>query len=198
MATAADVKIEFRAGVNYEGVIDRTIEFMKRIGFESGNKAMEVSSAARSPYDQARVMYDNCANLGKNPKLGVASQYKLYGRNGDHVIDVFVSGTKQKRSKAQIIADMQAKIVAIGPSKVSKHCVDTTIMNVLDIPFSSITNKKEFRNALKKYSPYPISRYLDENNNACFHLEFKLADVNNFFDSIELEKGLAKDGFRLA
>ena len=197
MATLEDVKVEFRDGVNTEGITSRTIDFVKQLGLESENFTIAVSSAARSPYDQARVMYENCENPYKNPKLGVKSQYKLYAGGGDKVIDVYVKGSKAKGSTRDgVISQMHAKILQVGPSRVSKHCVDTGIMNVLDVPFSTIKNKRNFRKLLARHSPFPISRYLDENNNECFHLEFKIADLESFFSLRDLDRAVANDGFR--
>lgn len=184
--TTDEVSIRFREGVNHEGVTTQAIELLKMLGAASGNGRIDVSSVARTPYDQARVMYENCV------KLGVHSQYNLYARAGDKVIAVYERETKQGRDKAAVIRAMQAKIMELGPSRVSRHCVDTSIMNVFDVPFSSITNKKEFRRALNKFHPYPISRYLDENSNNCFHIEMKLTDLGSFFRTKEYE-GILKD-----
>lgn len=187
-----EVTIRFRDGVNSDGVTTHAIELLKMLGASSGNPHIDVSSVARTPYDQARVMYDNCL------KLGVRSQYDLYARAGDKVVAVYEREVKQGKDKNAVIKAMQAKIMEIGPSRVSRHCVDTSIMNVFDVPFSSITNKKEFRRALNKFHPYPISRYLDENSNNCFHIEMKLTDVEAFFRTKEYEGILKELGMGLA
>lgn len=187
-----EVKVEFREGVNHEGVTAQSIELLKLLGAASGNSRIEVSSVARTPYEQARVMYDNCVSLGP------ASQYALYARSGDKVIAVYERAVKAGKGKAAAIRAMQDEILEIGPSKVSKHCVDTAIMNVFDIPFGSITNKKEFRRMLNRCAPYPVSRYLDENRNNCFHIEMKLSDVQAFFRTKEYEAILKESGMALA
>lgn len=187
-----EVTIRFRSDVNHDGVVQDAIELLKILGASSGNALIEVSSVARTPYDQARIMYENCQ------KLGVKSQYELYARSGDKVIAVYEREVKKGRDKNTVIRAMQAMIVALGPSRVSKHCVDTAIMNVFDIPFSSVSNKKEFRKALNKLHPYPISRYLDENRNNCFHLEMKVADLGGFFGTKQYERTLNEMGMALA
>jgi hypothetical protein len=175
---ASTANLNFRSGVQSDKVHSLTIDFIKEIGVSSNNLNLEVSSAARSAYDQAAVMYKNCENLG------VASQYKLYGWNGDRIIRIYekMKAEKKKPHKPlDIIKAMHKKIMDIGPSKVSKHCVDINVMNVIDIPFSCIQNKQAFRDALKKHHPSPISKYLDETNNNCFHLEFKIDDLKKYF-----------------
>ena len=190
--TIDNVSVHFHEGVNKEGVITQSIELLKLLGASSDNGRIVVSSVARTPYDQARVMYDNCV------KLGVLSQFELYARAGDKVIAVYQREVKKGRDRSAVIRAMQAKIMEIGPSRVSRHCVDTSIMNVFDIPFSSITNKKAFRQALNKFTPYPISRYLDENRNNCFHIEMKVTDLEAFFRTKEYEGILTELGMGLA
>jgi|JI102314A2RNA_FD_contig_111_470775_length_1078_multi_4_in_0_out_0_1 hypothetical protein len=173
---ATNATVTFRSGVNSEKVHELTLKFLKNLGESSNNLNIEVSSAARSPYDQATVMYLNCE------KLGMDSQYKLYGRNGDKVIRVYERMKKdRKKSSLEIIMAMHKQIMAIGPSKVSRHCADTSMMNVVDIPFSSISNKQAFREELRKNSPRPISKYLDETNNNCWHLELRIDDLKTHF-----------------
>lgn len=175
---ASNVNLNFRSGVKADKIHSLTLDFLKEIGANSNNLNLEVSSAARSAYDQAAVMYANCENLG------IASQYKLYGRNGDRVIRVYEKMKAEKKKPYQpleIIRAMHKKIMDIGPSKVSKHCADINVMNVVDVPFSCIQNKQAFRDQLKKYHPSPISKYLDETNNNCFHLEFKLDELKKYF-----------------
>lgn len=167
--------VTFRSGVQSEKIHELTIRFLKELGEKSNNLNLQVSSAARSPMDQATVMYVNCKNLG------IHSQYKLYGRNGDKVIKVYEKMTKEKKRTTEIISAMHKQIMSIGPSKVSRHCADTSVLNVVDIPFSSITNKQAFRETLKKNTPKPISLYLDETNNNCFHIELKIDALKSHF-----------------
>ncbi|MEZ4808080.1 MAG: hypothetical protein R2815_11515 [Flavobacteriales bacterium] len=170
-----EVSILSRDGVNHEGVTAQAIELLKILGAASGNGRIEVSRMASSPYDQARVMYNNCN------RTGTAKQYKVYGQHSDMVIAEYEKSVKVGKDKAGVIDAMYAKIKELGPSNVTKHCVDTSFVNVLDIPFASISDKNEFRKTLKSYRPYPVSDYHDEPQNNCFHIEKKLADVEGFF-----------------
>lgn len=177
--TAREVNVTFRKGVKRETVSEKTIALIRFMGALSENGSIAISSAARSPYDQARVMFDNCL------KLGVKSQYKLYARAGDKVIKVFEAETKKPGYKvAGVIAKMEAKIREIGPNKVSKHCADFNSLNVVDIPFSSIGNKADFRKIINKYIPNPVKRFLDETSNNCFHLEIDQSTVGNHINEV--------------
>ncbi len=172
--TAQEVSVSFRSGVRAETISSHSIALIKLLGALSNNGSITVSSAARSPYDQARVMFDNCL------KLGIKSQYKLYARAGDKVIKVFESETKKPGYKvAAVIEKMEARIREIGPNKVSKHCADFNSLNVVDIPFSSIGNKDDFRKIINEYVPDPVKRFLDETSNNCFHLEIDQSTVEN-------------------
>lgn len=174
----SQVSISFSVSARQDCVADATITLLKQIGAESGNRNLLITSTARSPNDQARIMFDNCT------KLGIASQYKLYGHNGDKVIKVFEESVKEKNFKRdEVIAKMETKIREIGPGKVSKHCADPSSINVVDIPFSSVTDKSKFRKAINKYSPSPISRFLEEGENKCFHIEIlkRKTNVEAFF-----------------
>lgn len=186
-----EVTVHFREGVNHVGIASTSMELLKMLGASSGNGRIEVSSVARTPYDQARIMYDNCLSLG------VRSQYDLYATAGDKVVAVYERETLRGRNRAAVVQAMMQKIRELGPSNVSRHCVDTSILNVFDVPFSSISNKKEFRRALDRFKPYPISRYLDENRNNCFHIEMKVADLESFFRTREYESILKDLGLGL-
>ncbi|HRH49187.1 MAG TPA: hypothetical protein PLP23_10570 [Panacibacter sp.] len=158
--------LNFLSSAKSEAVSDTSRLLLLSLAEESGNGSISISSTARSPYDQARIMFDNCL------KLGVKSQYRLYKRFGDKIIDVFKKLTSVPDYKRdEVIKAMMDKINEVGPSKVSMHCVDTQYYNVVDIPFSSVTDKDSFRKAIKTHMPFPITKFLDESNNNCFHIE---------------------------
>jgi hypothetical protein len=102
-----------------------------------------VSSTARSPYDQARVMYDNCE------RHGAGAQRKLYSKVGDKVIDVYEQVKAQGKTPAQIREAMEMKIKDLGPTNVSRHASDPKVLNVFDIAPSSVKDKVGFERAVK-------------------------------------------------
>lgn len=101
-----------------------------------------VTRTSSTPHDQARVMYDNLAQYGAEAQLG------LYKRPGQLVIGVYQgmvtsgwAGIGEMRDK--VIAAMEAKILELGPSTVSRHCAgpDSPIW-VIDIAPSSLIKPK--------------------------------------------------------
>jgi hypothetical protein len=127
-----------------------------------------VTSVQRSPFEQARAMYENCFTYG------VESQFKLYGPNGDAVVQVFVD--HRAKQKDQIIAAMQAKILDLGPANVSHHCADPKALNVIDISASRMTAAARMNFHLAIKAERRIAKYFDpftEPSDPAFHLEVK-------------------------
>lgn len=114
---------------------------IRDIMVRAGTEACTVTSTARSPYDQARVMYDNIA------RDGVAAQMALYKLPGQHVVQVYAAMTTSGHAgnRDGVIAAMEAKILEVGPPSVSKHCAgpDSPIW-VIDIAPSSLQNAANF------------------------------------------------------
>lgn len=110
----------------------------------SGVRSCEITSVARTPADQARVMYDNCA--GSGPQQGPVNQRSLYKLPGQVVVDVFEQNRMLPRD--QVIALMLAKILELGPQTVSRHCCDPAKVTVFDIGPSSV-KPQEARPALE-------------------------------------------------
>ena len=94
-------------------------------------------------------------------------QKNIYAAAGDQVIDVYISGNNKDLGKEKIIADMEAKINEIGPSKVSKHLANPEVMNTFDVSISQLANPKDFRIEMLKRSE------LDEllNENGAYHIQ---------------------------
>lgn len=127
----------------------------------------QVTSGTRNAYDQARVMYDNLK------AHGAADQKKLYGANGDKVIDVYVANSSKPRDT--VINLMKDKIVALGPSNVSKHCSDTHY--TFDVAPSSIANQQKFVQAVQAHPS--VSKLIQPPLDPAFHIEIPKSAVNN-------------------
>ncbi len=115
---------------------------LKEILKTAGESSAVVTSTTRTPQKQAEVMYYNIVSQG------VASQKALYGSYGDQIIDTYVKLTGEKKTAAQIIAGMKAKIDELGPNNVSKHCGDPNVLQAIDISPGSITNTTAFIKAV--------------------------------------------------
>ncbi len=99
---------------------------------QTGVPSILITSTARTPADQARIMYENIE------RYGVDHQKLLYSKYGDQVIDEYSKYKSKKHHKQFIISMMQAKIIALDPSKISSHVADPMKLNVIDIAPSSI------------------------------------------------------------
>jgi len=129
----------------------------------SGTRDVLISSTQRTPRDQARVMFDNCRKDGPDQQKG------LYASAGDKVIDVYVASTAAGRSADQVKADMEAKIVDLGPTNVSRHTADPRVLAVIDVAPSSLPDMGTFERAVKADSR--ISQYFMPPKDPGFHLE---------------------------
>ncbi|WP_129337242.1 hypothetical protein [Cellulomonas endophytica] len=129
----------------------------------AGLSQVLVSSTQRTPADQARVMFNNIR------QLGVQSQLDLYGSAGDKVIGVYVASTAARRTDAQIMADMERKVVELGPPNVSRHTADPDVLAVIDIAPSSVTDKAAFERAVK--ADARVSLFLQPPTDPAYHVE---------------------------
>ncbi len=128
----------------------------------AGLETATVTSGVRTPFHQARVMYDNIR------RYGVASQKRLYGPNGDQVIEVYEAHAGKTRD--EVIDHMRRKILQLGPSRVSKHCSSTH--DVIDVAPSSIADRKKFEAALRwAKEQMLISNFLQPPEDPAYHIE---------------------------
>lgn len=136
-------------------------EIMKKVGVTK----IIITSTARTPADQARIMYENI------DKHGVDDQKELYGGYGDKVIDVYAELKAKNKSRNEIIAVMQTKILFLGPGKVSSHVADFKKLNVVDIAPSSIP--LGFRSVFERIveNDKRISRFFKPPKDPAYHLE---------------------------
>ena len=132
---------------------------------KSGVTSILITSTARTPADQARIMYENIE------RYGVEHQKLLYSKYGDQVIDEYSKFKSKKNHKQFIISMMAAKIVALDPSKVSSHVADPAKLNVIDIAPSSIDPalRKLFVDAVD--GDERISKYFGPPKDPAYHLE---------------------------
>lgn len=114
------VNIIFRANANNSVISEKTLAILRGIGESSGNYNINITSTARTPYDQARVMYQNIV------------------KNGQQFIDVYERKYKSGKRNNQFIKAMEAKIKQLGPLAVSsKHCANHNKINVFDMGVNS-------------------------------------------------------------
>jgi RHS repeat-associated protein len=130
-----------------EWVTDYSAKILHKVAQESGDTDIKVTSAYRTPYEQARIMFDNIE------RRGAQYNYRLYQWPGDRVIDTYSNWNSDWNcTNSECIDRMRQTLIEVGPSNVSKHASDPDQYNTLDIAPSSIDDNAEFKEVLKKYS----------------------------------------------
>ena len=174
----ADVRITYGANANQALVWEQMKEVISDGLRMAGQETGIITSTARTPAEQARAMFNNLVKLPNTIAMNIEIQKGVYAAPGDQVIDTF-AGATAGLNREQIVADrasvqatMLARIEALGPSNVSRHCGDLTQRNVLDMAASVFTasNGAIFVGAVEGW----LSRLIDERTtNNCYHLELE-------------------------
>ena len=157
------VEITFGPNAKKENVTNFSLKVLEDILQAAGLTSALITSTARTPADQARVMYANIV------KTGVARQKQLYAAAGDMVIDEYVKAKKAGKTEVEIKAAMEAKIIAIGPTKISHHAADPNILCVFDVAPSSIAKKAAFEKAVR--ADKRVKKFLLPPVDPAYHLE---------------------------
>ena len=158
-----DITITFGPKANEESVSDYTEKILRKLGKESKNDNIYISSSRREPSDQARIMYKNIKNNYKK-------QRKIYKAPGQKIIDVYDDMKAKEATSQEIMDAMTKKIIEIGPRKISQHLASPTeydALNVIDIPIESLDNPEDFKKALED-SGLNIKILIE---NGCYHLQ---------------------------
>lgn len=153
-------ELSFLSNVDTSKVSEYSKSVLCRVLDTAGCSRATISSVCRTPYDQARIMHDNCV------QHGAAAEMATYEAPGKAVVQVFIDSIHLDRDAT--IAAMESKIEELGSTTVSHHCADPKELQVFDLEDSSIGS---FRIAVKQaaLTDVGISKVLDENN--VLHLE---------------------------
>ena len=154
-----NVIISYGANADRAAISETTLEILRRVGRASDNYEIFITSTARTPYDQARIMYNNIV------RNGIAEQRRTYREPGQRVLDVYEEQQRLRSDRQQTISAMEERIIELGPSNVSRHCADHNQINVFDVAISRLTNSERFLTEIRAQA----DRVLDENN--CYHIE---------------------------
>ena len=135
-------------------VSSRTIEIVKKLLRYAGGRKGVITSSMRTPLEQAVAMYDN-EKAGKSAR---------YGPAGTIVMAEYKLQKAANKTKGEIIAAMVAKINELGPSNVSKHCGDSSILSVIDVSRWVLSQSSQMRFAKRALemsaSTREVSRFL--------------------------------------
>ncbi|MCA1619982.1 MAG: hypothetical protein LC795_11840 [Acidobacteria bacterium] len=157
------VEIKFGSNAVQANVTNFSLKVLEDILQAAGLSGALITSTARTPADQARVMYANIV------RTGVAKQKQLYAAAGDMVIDEYVKAKKAGKTEVEIKAAMEAKIIAIGPTRISHHAADPNILCVFDVAPSSIAKKAAFEKAVR--ADKRVKKFLLPPVDPAYHLE---------------------------
>jgi hypothetical protein len=144
---------------------DPAAKILKDILKVAGLRTVTVTSAHRTPADQARVMYENCVSKG------AAYNEALYCVAGDRVVDVFAANQDQPRDA--VIQLMMEKILEIGPESVSMHMSDTHY--TFDVAPSSIPTEKHAAFVAAVLGNRAVSKLIQPPRDPAFHVEIPKA-----------------------
>jgi hypothetical protein len=157
------VTISFGPNAKREFVSAQARKVIEDILRAAGLTSCLISSTGRTPAEQARIMFGNIETHG------VDKQKALYAAAGDSVIDIYSQAKKAGKTPSQIQAAMEAKIISVGPAKVSRHCADPKKLVVVDIAPSSITSKALFEKAVR--ADKRVKKFLLPPLDPAYHLE---------------------------
>jgi hypothetical protein len=159
--------IEFGPNAKTTDISEYSRSIIKKIMAESEVYNIKITSTARDAYDQARVMYENIV------AFGVVHQKKLYANAGDQVIDAYSEAKAAGKDKNGIISFMKAKILALGPTKVSTHATEVSRLNVFDVAPSSISEDKKNKWEASIKSNSDIRNYIFPPDDPGYHFEIE-------------------------
>ena len=147
-----ELQIRYASGVNKDHVSFKTKAVLVDAMNEANSPSIQINSTMRSPHSQAKAMYNNVK------QYGIDSQKKLYGTNGDRVLDLYPD-----------IDAMTQKIYELGPSNVSHHCGDPSILNVIDIS-PRMENGDQFYESLQR-NPNVSKSFGPSSSDPAYHIE---------------------------
>ena len=151
--TSFNTNINFAPSADPSVVSSYSIGILKSVMEESNNNSLTITSTARTPAGQARIMHGNITNKG------IQSQYNLYGSYGDQVIDQYPDQNA-----------MLDTILEIGPSNVSRHLADPLERNTFDVAPSSVQYKQAFERSASANDF--INKFLTPGNgDPAYHIE---------------------------
>ena len=164
MPADTDRNIVFGPNAKSADVSEFTLTVLRDIMRTADVARLTITSTQRSPQDQARVMFDNIV------RDGVARQKALYKPAGQSVIDAYVTAKNAGESPDDIKAAMVARILEIGPEKVSRHAADPKVLNVFDVSPASVARQTAFVQAAR--NDHRVAKVLTPaENDPAFHLE---------------------------
>jgi len=165
-----EITISFGPKARRTDVTPFSLQVLRSILEDAGLSKASISSTARRPSEQARVMFENLE------AFGVEKQKKLYKEPGQRVIGVYAQAKAEGKGADAIKALMTAEIIRLGPMTVSHHAADPKVLNVFDVAPSSIADAKAFIRAVR--SEPRVAKFLLPPDDPGYHLEIPQPDTD--------------------
>ncbi len=150
-----------------------TMASLEKVMTDAGITSCQITSTARSTSAQAAEM------LSYMERHGLEAAKKMYGVEGDRVLDIGSSLLAEKRPKADVLAAMEKKLIEVLPSarKANRLMhVDRSDFDVFDVSIVSIVPAAKARDFLRKAkASKEFERVLgpEEGEKDCYHFEKK-------------------------
>lgn len=162
------MNIVFEEAANEAAVSEHTKNVLRALGEEAGLELIYISSTQRDAAAQARAMYQNCE------ATGVAKQMALYRAPGQAIVRVYTQCKSRRMGAADTIAEMARAIGDVGPAKVSRHCADPKVRNVVDVRPARMSPAARARfeaAARRAEAAGRIAKFIGPPNDPAFHIE---------------------------
>lgn len=128
--TADQVNVSYDAGVDRSDITDYAILVLTQICSKACVRSVVISSGVRSSVSQAHAMYQNAQ------RHGVASQRRLYGPEGNLVLDQYEQGVTHGLDEATIESNM-SQVINQHPDAFH-HVSRAADLSVFDVRPSSV------------------------------------------------------------
>ncbi|RDU61724.1 hypothetical protein CQA53_09805, partial [Helicobacter didelphidarum] len=164
----SSIEVVGKNGMDINLISKYSIDILKQLGRDSKNHILTITSIARTPQQQANIMYNLIVSNGVSHVRGIYSN-KVYS-----VINAYQQLTQKDKSKNDIIKAMEQEIERLVPLGYFQHCQDSKVKNVFDISVRRLKNPNDFLNIAQRYqSNHQGFRIIDEtiNKAPCFHIE---------------------------
>ncbi len=126
--TTSNIVINYIQTVDKSSISAYTLKVIKFLFSQAGITSLTITSSARTPKDQARVMFNNL-------ERGNRIEYK---EPGQEVVNIYDVEKPKGTSDADIKNAMENKIKNLYPRLVSRHTIEPTFVNVIDIAPNSL------------------------------------------------------------
>jgi len=165
---AGEPRLDYRP--NARKLDPRAEAILLGIARGAGLDVLTVTSTYRKPEDQVRAMYHNIERYGTD------YNFDLYGPSGDEVVSAFKGAKAAGGSEDEIKAAMVARLLAVGPTKVSRHA---GIPGLAVVDLSPPSDRTGIESALRQAQAAGIvSQWIGPPSDPAYHVEIPILGLD--------------------